>query len=169
MRQVMFALGIALIFSSCAYQRIGDLTMISNRNVDSSKEYVLIERNAVGKARAKRNDALERAIDAVTEKHNGEYLANVKVYVLSNGNQIKVEGDVWGLKSEVTQVDVESSVTKKIKLETGDTVAFRISGKLMEGKIIGINNTAAIVEYETPTGQSKKKEIIFDELTKIEK
>ena len=92
---------------------------------------------------------------------------NVKVYVKSNGKKIKVEGDVWGLKS--TQVNVESSVTKKVEFENGDTVTFQNSGKLTEGKIIGINENGAIVEYSNMLGQTKSKEIPFDELTKIER
>ena len=153
--------------TSCAYQRIGDLTMISNRNVDSEKEYVLIQRNAEGIAKMKKNDALERAIDAATEEYNGEYLMNVKVYVKNNGKKIKVEGDVWGLKS--TRVNVESSVTKKIEFTNVDNVTFQNSGKLTEGKIIGINGNGAIVEYINILGKTKKKQIPFDELTKIEK
>ena len=46
MKKTLFFLGTILLYSSCAYQRIGDLTMISNRNVDSGKDYVLIQRNA---------------------------------------------------------------------------------------------------------------------------
>jgi hypothetical protein len=164
----VFYLGaILLLFPSCAYQRIGDLTIISNRNVDSEKEYVLIQRNAEGKAQMKKHDALERALDAATEKYNGEYLMNVKVYVKNNGKKIKVEGDVWGLNS--TRVNVESSVTKKIQFETGDTVTFQNSGKLTQGKIIGINVTGAIVEYKNILGKIKNKEISFDDLTKIER
>jgi hypothetical protein len=168
MKKPVFYLGAILLFmTSCAYQRIGDLTMISNRNVDSGKDYVLIQRNAEGKAKMKKDDALERAIDAATEEYNGEYLMNVKVYVKSNGKKIKVEGDVWGLKS--TQVNVESSVTKKVEFENGDTVTFQNSGGLTEGKIIGINENGAIVEYSNMLGQTKSKEIPFDELTKIER
>ena len=167
MKKTVFVIATILLFSGCAYQRIGDLTMISNRNIDSGKDYVLIQRNAEGKAKMKQDDALERAIDNATEAYEGEYLMNVKVYVRNNGEKIKVEGDVWGLKS--TQVNVASSVTKKIEFNTGDTVAFKISGKLVEGKIVGINSTGAIVEFKKTRGKTKKKEILFDELTKIEK
>ena len=167
MKKTLFFLGTILLYSSCAYQRIGDLTMISNRNVDSGKDYVLIQRNAEGKAKMKKDDALERAIDNATEAYEGEYLMNVKVYVKKNGQKIKVEGDVWGLNS--TRVNVESSVTKKIELNTGDNVVFKISGKLVEGKIVGINSNGAIVEFKNTLGQIKKKEILFDELIKLEK
>ena len=171
MKSTLTLLAGIIIFSSCGYQRIGDLTMISNRNVDSDKEYVVLQRNGQGIAKMKKDDALELAIDNATEKYNGEYLMNVKVYVKGNGKKIKVEGDVYGFKSEATQttVDVESSVTKKIEFETGDTVSFKQTGKLVEGTIVGINANGAVVEYKNITGKLTKKEIPFDDLTKIER
>ena len=95
MKKTVYTIGVLAILSSCGYQRIGDLTMISNRNIDSSEDYVLIQRNAEGKAKMKKDDALELAIDNATEAYNGEYLMNVKVHVKNNGKKIKVEGDVW--------------------------------------------------------------------------
>ena len=171
MKSILLLSIFAIILTSCGYQRIGDLTMISNRNVDSDTEYVILERNAVGIAKMKKGDALELAIEAATEKYKGEYLKNVKIYVKGNGKKIKVEGDVWGLKQEGSQttVDVESSVTKKIEFETGDTVSFKSSGKLVEGTIVGINSEGAVVEFVNRLGKQTKKEIPFDDLTKIER
>lgn len=154
---------ITLFLSSCGWNRIGDLTMVSNRNVDSSKQYSLIERSVVGKAKTKEDDALERAIDQCTEKNKGEYLMNAKIYVKDNGKWIKVEGDVWGFSS--TDVNVQASVTKDIKFENGNLVTFKIGGKLVEGTIIGINTNNAIVELKNGT----KREVAYDELTKLEK
>lgn len=166
-RQLVYIGMLLVLVQSCGYKRIGDLNMISNRNIDSSKEYVLIQRDAEGKAKAEQDDALEQAIDITTSKYGGEYLMNVKIYVNGNASKVKIEGDVWGLKS--TQVKVESSVTKTIKFETGDFVTFQMSGKLTEGKIIGINANGAVIEYTNKLKQVKKKEISFDELTKIER
>jgi hypothetical protein len=158
---------ILILLSSCAYQRIGDLTMISNRNVDSGREYILIQRNVVGKAKMKRNDSLERAIDDATEKYNGEYLMNVKVYVKNNGKKIKVEGDVWGVKS--TQGNDDTAETRMIEFQPGDKVTFQNLGSLTEGVIIGTNDQGAIVEYNSLLGQIKTKDVPFAELTKIER
>ncbi|MEJ6777830.1 MAG: hypothetical protein QNK85_11015 [Crocinitomicaceae bacterium] len=171
MRSMLLLLSGIIILSSCGYQRIGDLTMISNRNVDSGKEYIVLQRNGQGVAKMKKDDALELAIDNATEKYEGEYLMNVKVYVKGNGKKIKVEGDVYGLKSAATHttVDVESSVTKKIEFETGDTVSFKNSGKFVEGRIVGINSDGALVEFNNIIGKLTKKEIPFDDLTKIER
>lgn len=90
----------ALIFAttSCGYRRIGDLNMISNRNIDSSQKYELLQRSARSKCRIKKRDALEITIDRVVEDYNGEYLMNAKIYLKRNGRKIMVEGDVWGIK-----------------------------------------------------------------------
>ncbi len=177
MKTTIFFLFVALLFSSC-WTRIGDLSMISNRNIDSSKEYDLLAREVKGIARrGKGSDALERALDKVTVEHKGEYLMNAKIYVKNNGKKIKVVGDVYGIKevkaapsSNGVDINVTSSVTKNIEFKTGDTVAFKKGGKLVEGVIVGINSTAAIVEFEAGVTSIKmKKEYSFDKLTKIDK
>ena len=168
MKKIISILTLAVLITSCAsYNRIGDLTMISNRNIDSSKEYVLIKRNVEGIAKAENNDALERAIDKITDENKGEYLMNIRVYVKSNGKKVKIRGDVWGLKS--TKTNISSSVTKKIEFKTGDEVMFKKSGSLKKGKIIGINENGAIVEYKGVFGKITQKEVKFDNLTKIDK
>jgi hypothetical protein len=174
-RPLLYFVSIMLLMSSCAYQQIGDLTMISNRNVDSGQEYVLIQRNSKGVAKMKSNNALELAVDAAAEAYKGEYLMNVKVYVKNNGKKIKVEGDVWGMKSipvhseSSAQVIVESSINNQIEFITGDAVVFKSFGKLMEGKIVGINANRAVVEFVNTLKEETKKEISFEELTKINK
>jgi uncharacterized protein YxeA len=86
----------ALSLSSC-YNRIGQLTMISTRNVDSKTDYVLISKEVKGKAKTKKRDALEIAVDrAVKQFPNGEFMKNVVVEVNNSGRKIRVRGDVWG-------------------------------------------------------------------------
>lgn len=102
--------------NSCAYNRIGDLNMLSNRNIDKSTNYVLIERNVEGVGKMKKDDALERAVDEATESVNGEYLMNVKVYVKDNGNKIKVVGDVWGVKQNNSSFKNTIDVGEKVKV-----------------------------------------------------
>lgn len=169
MKSELFWIGLGVILmSGCAsYRRVGDLNMIQNRNIDSGKEYVLIQRNVEAKATMKKDDALERAIDAATEKYKGDYMMNVKVYVRENGAKIKVEGDVWGLKEN--NISVQTSVNKKIELQTGDMAAFHSTGKIIEGKIIGINEKGAIIEYNDKNGITKRKQVPFEKITKIEK
>lgn len=85
---------------SCTYTRIGDLTIVATRNVESGLNYVELQHGVKGKAKANGNGyALEKAIeDAVEDVKGGEFMKNCKVYV--KGNKVKVEGDVWGIKKQ---------------------------------------------------------------------
>lgn len=148
---------------SCgSWVRIGDLTSISNRNLDDSKNYILLNREVEGIADAD-SDAMEQAIDNLTKKYAGEFLRNAKIYVKSNGKKVKVIGDVWGIQN--TSVSVNTSVNKEVKLDIGDTVVFKRKGALTDGKIIGINSNVLIVEF----GKGKIMEVKFDEVTKTNK
>ncbi len=93
-RSIFSILVLTMLLSSC-YKRIGDLTMVSSRNIDSKTDYKLIQKYVTGKASSKKGDALETAIDnSVKRIPDGEFLKNVKIYVKNNGRKIKVEGDV---------------------------------------------------------------------------
>lgn len=152
----------ATLISCGSWVRIGDLTSISNRNLDDSKTYVLLNRDVESIADAD-NDALENAIDNLTKKYEGEFIRNAKIFVRDNGKKVKVVGDVWGLQN--TFVNVNTSANADIKLEIGDSVIFKRKGTLTDGKIIGINANVLIVQY----GNDKKIELKFDEVTKTNK
>ena len=99
MKKIIAIMLLALVTFSCGYKRIGDLTMVSNRNVDKSANYVLLQRDVEVKIKTKKKDYLELAIDeAVQNVEGGEYMMNVKLFIKRNGKKIKVQGDVWGLK-----------------------------------------------------------------------
>lgn len=98
MKKKFLILTASLSLTACGWQKIGTLTMASNRNVDNKTNYVLIERYVTAKVKNKGKEIIESAIDeAVKKTPNGEYMANVKFYIKNNGKKIKVEGDVWGL------------------------------------------------------------------------
>ena len=167
-KQIIIGIVSIALFSSCAYSTIGDLTMVSNRNIDSNGKYVLLKRNVEGVAKTKNNDALERAVDKLTNEYKGEYLMNVRVYVKGNGKKVKVIGDVWGVKS--TKVNVSSSVNEDIVFKVGDNVIFKNSKNsksLTRGKIIGLNKDGAIIEYKV-LGINSKKQLAYDDITKVE-
>lgn len=89
---------LSLVMSSCAFKRIGDLTVVSTRNYETQNNYVLLKRDVMAKAKSKRGDALDQAIDNATSSINGgEYLRNVKIYIKPSGRKIKVVADVWGI------------------------------------------------------------------------
>lgn len=153
-----------MLYTACSsYTRIGDLTGISNRNLDDSQQYVMLEREVEATASAE-NDALEQAVDAMTKEHQGEFLRNVKVYVKSNGKKVKVIGDVWGVQK--TAVNVSTNATATIQLNIGDTVVFKRNGDIIDGKIIGLNATSVIVEYGK---RNRKIELRYDDVTKTER
>ena len=154
--------------SSC-YVRLGELTMISTRNVDSSADYKLIEKYVTAKAKSKKGSALQTAIDnALKSIPEGEFLQNVREYVKQNGRKVKVEGDVWGIPS--VEKNVTKSVSKDIVFNTGDRVTYRNTlGKIVEGTILGLNQHTAIIEFVNVLGKEVKKEIPYEELTKVSK
>ena len=155
-------LACSTLISCGSWVRIGDLTSISNRNLDDSKKYVLLNREVEGIVDAD-SDALENAIDDLTKKYEGEFIRNAKIYVKDNGKKVKVIGDVWGIQNAM--VAVNTSANAEIKLEVGDSVVFKRKGEIIDGKIIGINSNVLIVEY----GKGKKIELKFDEVTKTNK
>lgn len=165
----MVVLTAIALFSGCAYKRIGDLTMISTRNIDSRTDYQLIQKYAVGKARSKNGHALEAAIDkAVRLSPDGEFLKNVRVYVKNDGKKVKVEGDIWGVPS--IEKNVTISVAEAIEFSSGDKVSFRNTmGKIVEGTIVGLNKHTAIVEYTNAVNKEAKTEIKYEKLTRLQK
>ena len=94
---LLCVIGLTLLTSCGSYVRIGDLTGISNRNIDNSQNYVLLERDVEAIANSEK-DALEQAVDNMTKEFEGEFLRNAKIYVKSNGKKVKVIGDVWGIQ-----------------------------------------------------------------------
>jgi len=91
---MLLTIGVAL--SSC-YSRIGKMTVISTRNMDSKNDYVLLAKDVKGKAKTKKHEALEAAVDNAVKKFaTGECMKNCIVEVSKSGNKIKVTGDVWG-------------------------------------------------------------------------
>ncbi len=163
MKNKILLFGLTLSLASCgSWNRIGDLTTIGNRNVDDSKKYTLLTREVEAKAEAD-SDALEQAVDNLTQKYQGEFLRNVKVYVKSNGKKVKIIGDVWGTQN--TLINVSTEANAKITLNVGDSVVFKRKGKLTDGKIIGVNSNLVIVEFDG----ERKVELKYDEVTKTNK
>lgn len=171
---MFFVAFMLFLVSSCA-NRLGDLSMLSNRNYDRSTEYVLLQRDVKAKVKTKKDDIIERLVDKATSSVNGgEYVSNATLWVSPSGKKMKISGDVWGIKpieavkTTTTDVNVTTSVTKVNEFLVNDTVSFKSHGKLIQGKIIGINANGAIVEFVNPLKKVANKEIPFDNLTKIE-
>lgn len=107
-----------IFLSSCVgvkVTQIGKLNMISNRNIDSKADYSLLKnymgasQKEIKKARAL---TLEDAVDeTVRNTAGGEFLKNVKVYLVQNKKKryYAVEGDFG--------VSKEKKVLEDLKLE----------------------------------------------------
>ncbi len=164
----------SIVLSSC-WNRVGKLIIVSTRNMDSKTDYVLLEKNVIGKAKTKKQDALEVAIDNAVKKYpTGEFMKNVSIEVNKSGKKIRVNGDVWGYAAansstnsvESVNKNVTKSVNAKVEFKTGDSVTYKTAlGKIVEGKIIGVNQNTAVVELS----DGSKSEIKYEKLTKIER
>ena len=90
-----------IALSSCSsVKQIGQVNMISNRNIDASANYELLSAYVGGKKselRKNKSKSIEEAINLIVkEVPGGEYLMNVKIYRVGDSH-FAVEGDVWGL------------------------------------------------------------------------
>lgn len=164
MKKLFILSSIIIFLTSCgSWTQIGNLTMVSNRNVDSKTDYVQLKPYVKGKATSNRGDALNQAIDnCVKSIPGGEYLMNVKIYT-DGGSGIKVEGDVWGIK----QAEAPKPQRREVTFNEGQKVSFKTElGKLVIGKIIGLGETEAVVEYVAGE-KTKTKQIKYKLLTPI--
>jgi hypothetical protein len=158
-------ISLGFLFSCAKYNRLGDFTVISNRNIDSGLKYEIVARNVEIKVKTKNQDALEAGIDELTAKYEGEYLMNAKLFMKQNGKKFKIISDVYGFQK--VSRNISSSVALDIEFKIGDKVAFKNGNKLITGKISGINEDGGIIEYST-NNKIKRKQIAFKELTKLQ-
>lgn len=161
------------LFLTGCWLNAGKLIIVSTRNMDSKSDYVLLSKSVTGKAKTKKGEALQSAIDnAVKQYPTGEFMKNVNISIKTNGKKVRVVGDIWGepptdgRSAESVSRNVTKSVNAKVEFKTGDAVTFMGSkSKVIEGKIIGVNQNTAIVEQSDGT----KSEIKYEKLTKIER
>ncbi len=99
---------INICFMSCSWTRLGTLTMMSTRNVDSKTEYVELARYVDSESKeakkmlkntsSESGKKLDMAVDrCVATVPGGEFMKNVQIY--AQGSNVKVIGDVWGKSS----------------------------------------------------------------------
>jgi len=114
---------IVMLATSCSsWQRLGTLTMMSTRNIDSKIEYVELARyvdseskeakKALKRTTSETGKKLDLAVDrCVATVPGGEYLRNVQIYL--NGSKVKVIGDVWGKASGFSLSPVQQKAQKE--------------------------------------------------------
>lgn len=109
-KSIYLVIILLFILSGCTFKRIGSLTMVSTRNIDQTKNYVLLARNVEGISKMKHDDPLQEAIDeAVLSIPGGEYMMNAVVYY-KDGKKMRVRGDVYGIGIDInTPIVVDTS------------------------------------------------------------
>lgn len=103
-----------LIFNSCvSTKQIGQLNMVSTRNIETTVKYKMIQTYVTLTKEEKkktRSETIQEAVDVVVKKvDGGEYLMNAKVYLVQHTYPFSfsppqvfyaIEGDVWGIKQK---------------------------------------------------------------------
>lgn len=158
-KYTLIVLILMILLSSCmSVKQIGKVNMISNRNIDTKFNYEVISTYSGGSKRElkkSRAKTVEDAIDNTVRKiPGGEFLMNAKIYII-NGMYIAVEGDVWGIKSNIAYRG----------FKVGDKVTWKGPGKFKSGVIKSLkDNKTCLVENEKGKIIEKK----YDEISKTE-
>ncbi len=150
MKKFLFAISISLL-TSCSFglRKIGDLNLVSNRNIDFNQDYELIRSYAGSDSKKEvkkeikkmRSETLEDAINyTLKNTPGGEILTNVNIYMVRHKYYV-VHGDVYGIK------DAERNYKG---WKVGDNVQWR-SGGLRKGVIVELKDAeeASIKEVES--------------------
>jgi hypothetical protein len=158
---ILFA-SIISVQSCTSVKQIGDINMVSSRNVDKTMDYVLLRSYMGGNQKEIKDSkkleisSLENAINKVVkETPGGEFLKNVKIYLI-DGKYIAVEGDVWGT----------AGVKENYRgISLNDHVIYK-DGKVYKGKIVALKSDKICFFQEF--GETKIIQIGYDNLTKSE-
>ncbi|MCB0475568.1 MAG: hypothetical protein KDC69_07825 [Flavobacteriaceae bacterium] len=155
MKNIIYFIISAVIFTSCvSVKQIGKLNMISNRNVDPNLNYQNLTTYSGGSQKEllrSRTKTIEDAVDQTVRKiPGGEFLMNVKVYLV-NKEFIAVEGDVWGLQSNVAYRG----------FKVGDAVTWKVFGGFETGTIISLkDDKTCFVKLEDGTTVERRYDSI---------
>lgn len=154
MKQILCLL--VLLFTGCGSMRmVGNLNMLSTRNVDSGASYQLLKtgtddsRGAVKKSKAKNID--QAVNNVVMDIPGGEFLKNVKIYY--DGNSWAVIGDVWGLPDNA---NIEGFRVGDVVYIKNNLLNSAVSGtKFTRAEITGFKDkTTCLVKF--PGGEIKE-------------
>jgi hypothetical protein len=144
----LFAFVLVLLSACSSVKQIGQVNMISTRNIDTSADYELLSAYVGGRKSELRNNksnTIDEAVNKVVKNvPGGEYLMNVKIYRVGD-SRFAVEGDVWGLSDNQSRYGfrVGESVVWRTRFdnyEQGAIVSFidteKCYVKTKEGKLI---------------------------------
>ena len=156
-------LGVFLLScSSIQVKQIGQVNMISTRNINPSFNYQVIKTYAGNAKELKESKALtiDDAINQTVKKvPGGEFLMNVKIYRLKDDKETfyAIEGDVWGTASNQSIKGIKAS----------DRVRVKKSGKYLSGIVVSLkDDQTCIVKIEEVGKSDKTVEVSYDEISK---
>ncbi len=161
-----------IFLSSCftSVKQIGKLNMISNRNVESNANYVLVKTYAgASKKELKHTKAVtvEDAIDnTIRQVPGGEFLKNAKIYIVKH-KYFAVEGDVWGLSGNISfkGFKVGDHVTWKNKRNLVEKIAGE--KPYLTGVIKSLKDDQTCLIQIDGVDQ-KTTELLYDDISKTE-
>lgn len=163
MKQILIITLLSAVTSCSSIKQIGDLNMISKRNINLDEEYTQLRTYAGSSSNRElkkefsrvKSTSIDMAVDhTVRNTPGGEFLTNVKIYTL-NGEYFVVQGDVWGIAGK--EIDYKG-------WKVGDRVQFKKGFNTVEGSILDLKNS------EEATVKDSEGNIIsvkYDRLTKI--
>lgn len=148
MKKILICLfALCMVYSYCDAQKvrkIGEINMISSRNISNLADYELIASYARGnqkKITKSKATTLQAAVDqTVREIPGGVFLMNASFYIVK-GKYFAVEGDVWGLKRDANY--------KGFKV--GDHVMWKTATGYKKGTIEAIKDSENCVVIEDGT------------------
>ncbi len=162
---ILSAATLVLLSSCSTIVDLGKLNMISDRNVDSKADYVLLKSYAGGsnkevKKALKKTKAttLDQAVDeTVRNVAGGEFLKNVKVYGVKKKKNmyLVVEGDVWGVSDNVS--------FRGYKI--GDKVQWKELTITKKGVITGLTDSEKCMVKED--GKENSQSLKYSSITKV--
>ncbi|MFM2284802.1 MAG: hypothetical protein RLZZ543_299 [Bacteroidota bacterium] len=165
MRNALLLLSIFTLTSCAKVVDLGKLNMISDRNIDSKTEYVLIKNYAGGSDKEIRKalkktkaTTIDAAVDeTVRNVPGGEYLKNVKLYGVMKKKKmyLLVEGDVWGIAGN------ESFRGFKV----GDIVQWKELTVTKKGTITGLTDAEKCMVRED--GKVNSQSVKYSSITKV--
>ena len=160
---VLLFLFVSISAIADSFKIVGQVNMISTRNIDSGVNYELLKTGTDDSKKALkelRADNLDGAIDnAVKNVAGGEFLKNVKIYF--DGKYFAVIGDVWGVREAA---NVEG-------FRIGDQVYFKNSlinktisrEKYIKAKITSFKDNKTCM---VTTENGEIKEVAYKDLSK---
>ncbi len=164
MKKLIYSIISIALLTSCAstkLNQIGNLNMVSTRNVNPNQQYVQISTYSNSSERDLKNsraENIEQAINETVKKiPGGEFMTNTKIYTVSRKGKIyyAVSGDIWGQQ-------IQSFNGFKI----GDTVIYKKLFTNKSAKIWALkDDKTCYIQYD---GEDKKREVEYNDLTKTQ-